>query len=197
MTAISKAIDISLGNVPVFEGDTLVVVDVSGSMTSATVAGSKLSVAKVAAMFGAVIAKRNNADFMVFSDDAQYYNYNPMDTTMSIAKNMNFRSGGTNFPAIFKCAKQKYDRIIILSDMQGWAGGGAVALAYDIQRYRAKTGAGNFRLYSFDLAGYGTLQVHENRTFLMAGFSDKTMQIMQYLEKDAKALETEINKIEL
>lgn len=197
MTALSKAVDISLGNVPAFEGDTLVVVDVSGSMAGATVAGSKLRVSKVAAMFGAVIAKRNNADFMVFSDDAEYYNYAPLDTTLTVAKNLHFRSGGTAFASIFARAKRKYDRIIVLSDMQGWAHGGAVGLASEIQRYRARTGAGNFRLYSFDLAGYGTLQVHENRTFLMAGFSDKTMQIMQYLEKDPKALETEINKVDL
>ena len=184
MKAVSTALDISLANVPGFEGKTLVVLDVSGSMAGRT--------AKIGSVFSAVLAKACNADFMMFSDSAVYSSYNPADSTLSIAKSVRFSSGGTNFPAIFWAARRRYDRIIILSDMQGWIGHHTPAK--DFAAYKQYTGADPF-IYSFDLNSYGSMQFPERNVFCLAGFSDKVFDIMQLLETDRNAMVREIEKI--
>jgi 60 kDa SS-A/Ro ribonucleoprotein len=74
---ISVAIDKATANVPKLHGETLVVLDGSGSM-----AGKPI---KIGSLFAAVLIKANNADYMTFSDDARYQTYNPLDSTITIA----------------------------------------------------------------------------------------------------------------
>jgi hypothetical protein len=186
LMALNKAVDISVQNVPKFDGETLVVLDVSGSMTGKP--------AQIGALFSAVLIKSNNADFMTFSDHANYRNVNPMDSTITIANSLKFASGGTNFRAIFNVANKKYDRVIILSDMQGWIGHEKPTREYN--EWKSKFEANPF-IYSFDLNSYGSMQFPEQNVFCLAGFSDKVFDIMALLEKDKNALVNEINKIEL
>lgn len=181
LMALNKAVDISTDNVPKFDGETLVVLDVSGSM-----AGKP---AIIGALFSAVLIKSNNSDFIVFSDKAQYANVNPMDSTITIAQSLKFATGGTNFHSIFQTANKKYDRVIILSDMQGWIGHYAPTASYN--EYKRMTGANPY-IYSFDLNGYGSMQFPENNVFCIAGFSEKIFDTMALMEQDKKAL---INKI--
>lgn len=186
MIAINEAIEISLQNVPVFDGETLVVVDVSGSMQGQP--------SKIASLFASVLLKSNKCDLICFAERASYYNVNTMDSVTTIANALRFSGGGTNFPSIFETANKKYDRIVILSDMQGWIGWQSPAAKFN--EYKKRTGCKPF-VYSFDLNGYGTLQLPENNVFLLAGFSDKTMSIMSMLESDRQALINEVEKIEL
>jgi len=178
LMALNSAVDISVSNVPKFEGETLVVLDVSGSMSGKP--------AQIGALFSAILIKSNNADFMTFSDNAHYRNVNPMDSTITIANSLKFASGGTNFHAIFQTANKKYNRIIILSDMQGWKGGHDTPVN-DFNVYKQKTGANPF-VYSFDLNSYGSMQFPEQNVFAFAGFSEKIFSIMGLLEQDKKAL---------
>jgi hypothetical protein len=53
------------------------------------------------------------------------------------------------------------------------------------------------RVYSFDLAGYGTLQFPQRDVYCLAGFSDKTMETMRFLEEDKQALLRQIDAVEL
>lgn len=184
LMALNKAVDISINNVPKFDGETLVVLDVSGSMQGKP--------AQIGALFSAILIKSNNADFMTFSDSASYRNVNPMDSTITIAGSLRFAAGGTNFPSIFQTANKKYDRIIILSDMQGWIG--YHTPVNEFNRYKAATESNPF-IYSFDLQGYGTMQIPEDKVFCMAGFSDKVFDIMSMLEADKNAMVNEIGKI--
>ncbi len=186
LRALNKAVDISCANVPKFEGKTLVVLDTSGSMSGKP--------SEIGSLFSAILIKSNDADFMTFSDHAEYHTINPDDSTLTIAENMVFRSGGTNFHAIFEEANKKYDRIVILSDMQGWMGYECPTEEY--KRYKKLTGA-TPKIYSFDLAGYGTLQFPENDVFCLAGFSDKVFDIMRYCETDRNILLQKINEIKL
>lgn len=186
LMALNKAVDIAVSNVPKFDGETLVVLDVSGSMEGKP--------AQIGALFSAVLIKSNNADFMTFSDDAKYRNVNPMDSTITIANSLKFASGGTNFQAIFKTANKKYNRVIILSDMQGWVGGHAPVREFN--EYKKTVDANPF-IYSFDLNSYGSMQFPEQNVFALAGFSEKVFDIMKLVEQDKKALITEIKKIEL
>lgn len=191
LVALNKAVDISISNVPKFDGETLVVLDVSGSMAMNSKGNKSPHI--IGSLFSAVIAKSNNCDFMVFADSAQYHNINPMDSTITIANSIRFASGGTNFHSIFQKANKKYDRIIILSDMQGWLGHDTPVGEFN--KYKTRESANPF-IYSFDLNNYGSMQFPESKVFCLAGFSDKIFDIMSMLEQDKNALINEIKKTE-
>jgi hypothetical protein len=112
----------------------------------------------------------------------------------SLASSFNFPGGSTNFPAIFQKANKKYDRVIILSDMQGWVGYYTPKAEFD--RYKQRFGA-NPKVYSFDLAGLGTLQFPEKNVYALAGFSEKSFDIMALLDEDPKALVNRIKQVEV
>lgn len=185
LIALNKAVDISIANVPKFEGNTLVVLDVSGSMAGRP--------SQIGSLFAAVLVKSNNADFMTFDNSARYHNINPNDSTISLAKGIRFTGGGTNFHSIFQTANQPYDRVIILSDMQGWIGHDTPTASFT--NYKSVTGANPF-IYSFDLNSYGNMQFPETKVFCLAGFSDKIFDIMKLLEEDKQAMVNEIKKLD-
>jgi hypothetical protein len=131
---------------------------------------------------------------MLFSDDARYISLNRRDTTLTAANSIPFISGGTNFNAIFQRANHAYDRIVVLSDMQGWVGGGAPVAAF--AAYQKKYGCAP-RVYSFDLKGYGTLQFPQERVYCLAGWSDRVFEVMQKLDNDPEAMVHEVEAISL
>lgn len=189
ISAISKATDISTNNVPVFDGETLVVLDVSGSMHES---GNK-SPHLIGALLTAVLIKSNNADLITFSDDADYRTVNTSDTVQTIVSNLKFAAGGTNFKSIFETANKKYDRIIILSDMQGWVGYNTPTEAYNKYKSMYKCDP---KVYSFDLKNYGTMQLIDDNVFALAGFSEKCFDIMKYMESDKNAFINTVKTVE-
>ena len=186
MTALNQALDISAINIPKFDGETLVVIDVSGSMSGRP--------SEIASLFGAMIAKANNCDVMTFATSASYKAYNPMDSILTIRNSFRFSGGGTNFKDIFLKSNKKYDRVIILSDMQGWIGHTTPASEFNL--YKKKFNCSPY-VYSWDLAGLGTMQLPENNVFALAGFSDKVFDIMKWLETDRNTLYKMIDDIQL
>jgi 60 kDa SS-A/Ro ribonucleoprotein len=192
--ALTDALEVSMRNVPVFEGKTLVVLDDSGSMATASGGNFQRSCIELGAVFAATLYKSNRADLMTFSNDAQYKQLNSRDSIMSIANYLvkNATNGGTNFNAIFEVANVAYDRIIILSDMQGWMGGNTPEAAF--KAYKKRTGANPF-VYSFDLAGYGTGQLPEQKIFALAGLTEKVFDLMQKLEGDKNAMVNAVKAI--
>lgn len=188
LLALSEAIDISLMNVPVFEGETLVVLDTSASMNGRPI--------RIGSLFAAALLKTNQCDFMTFDNDARYVTINTKDSTSTIAKNIerDAHGGATNFHDIFIKTRKKYDRIIIFSDMQGWVGYDSPTKKF--KKYKKKFDADPI-VYSFDLQGYGTTQLPENNVYALAGFSDKIFDLMKFIENDKSAIFSEIEKIEL
>ena len=186
LVAINKALDISVCNVPKFDGDTLVVMDVSGSMSGRP--------SEIASVFGAILAKVNNSDVMTFSTSANYKQYNPMDSVLTIRDGFRYAGGGTNLRDVFVKANKAYENIIILSDMQSFIG-------YDtplsqLNSYKSRFNC-NPHIYSFDLAGLGTLQIPQNQIYCLAGFSDKVFDIMSLLKEDRNALVNQVRSIYL
>lgn len=197
--ALNDAMNISCDNVPLFDGNTCVVVDISGSMNTAVSAKSSLSgmsCREAATLMATLLAKKNDADFMVFADNAGYAKVNTLDSVSTIVERINKGEGvpnvggGTNFHAIWQKLDKKYDRIVVLSDMQGWVGGSANT---SFAAYVKRTGANPF-VYSYDLTGYGTLQLPEEKVFVMAGLSDRAFEVMKLLEQDKEALVNTIEK---
>ncbi|GAB5553442.1 MAG: TROVE domain-containing protein [Saprospiraceae bacterium] len=191
--ALNRALEISVDNVPVFDGRTLVVLDDSGSMTWVAKGRGKPPI-QIGAIFAAMLYKSNDADLMRFSDRAAYVYPFFRDSIFGITDQLvkNARSAGTNFHAIFQRANKAYDRIIILSDMQGWIG--TYSPKKTFEAYKRKYQADPF-VYSFDLQGYGSLQLPQQKTFCLAGFSDKVFDLMALLETDPQALIHEIEAI--
>lgn len=196
--ALNNALDLAVQNVPVFEGETLVVLDESGSMggnSNYWSTDNPKDPYNIGSLFAALLIKKNNADFIGFSDHAKYRVFNPNDSVLTIRKQMKTDrvNGGTNLGSVFQTINKKYDRIIILSDMQSWKGYGVPSV---FGKYKTNFSANPF-IYSFDLSGYGSLQMPENQVFLLTGFSDKVFDVMSLLETDKQALVHEIEKIEL
>jgi 60 kDa SS-A/Ro ribonucleoprotein len=183
---LNIALDKATVNIPKFDGETLIALDVSGSMSGQP--------AQIGSLFAAALYKSNNADLMLFENDARYVTLNSIDSTLTLAKSIRFAAGGTNFHAIFQEANRAYDRIIILSDMQGWVGYDSPAAEF--AAYKKNTGT-NPKVYTFDLQGYGSMQFPEDNIYAIAGFSEKIFDVMKLLEQDRHALISEIEKVEL
>ena len=100
----------------------------------------------------------------------------------------------TNFHAIFQQAKGAYDRIILLSDMQGWVGHDAPTQAFADYKTRTRSDP---KVFSFDLNGHGTLMFPQRNIYCLAGFSDKTLETLQMLDGDPQALIRKIEAVDL
>lgn len=188
IAALNKAVDISLANVPRLGGRTLVALDGSGSMSGRPI--------EIGSLFASVLVKALDADCLVFSDYAQYAPVNVDDSTLTITRQLatSLAPRGTNFHSIFQTANQPYDRIIILSDMQAWMEFNAPTQSF--AEYRTRTDS-DPHVFSFDLAGYGTLAFPERQVYCLAGFSEKVLDVMGLLEADKHALVHKINSAPL
>ena len=186
--ALSQAVDTALANVPQLDGRTLVAMDCSGSMIGRPM--------KIGSLFASVLYKANDADLMLFSGDARYVTLNKSDATLTLASRIEDKAewSGTNFHAVFQRATGAYDRVVILSDMQAWMG--YWTPQKEFEKFVKRSGK-RPRIYSFDLAGYGTLQFPERDVYCLAGFSDKTMETIKFLEEDKSALLKQIDAVEL
>ena len=188
VAALSEALDKSLANVPRFGGRTLIAMDCSGSMLGRPM--------KIGSLFAAVLYKANDADLLLFSGAAKYATFDKNDATLTLAARIEDKAewSGTNFHSIFERARGAYDRVVILSDMQAWMGHDTPEAAFDA--YARKAGI-RPRVYSFDLAGHGTMQFPERGVYALAGWSDKTLDTLKFLEGDKRALIRQIEAIEL
>jgi len=193
LAAITQATETSLKNVPVFPGETLVALDCSGSMGSATDPKSPTS---IGSLFTAVLAKSNNADTLMFDTSSKWLHYSPTESVVGITEKIHrlVTGGGTDFRLIFTSLAKKYDRVIILSDMQAWVGYQSPQAVFGqyCKAYKASP-----KVYCFDLNGYGTLQFPQEHVYSLAGFSEKTLDLMKVLEEDPSALINKINAVEL
>lgn len=191
--AIAQAANISVDNVPHWDGNTLIAVDASGSMTEST---NKTRPIDIATLFAAAMFKKNDADILLFDSKATFIN---ADKTMNVITMANSLlhvvttkfGGGTDFNIIFN-TNRRYDRIIVLSDMQAWVGGEVPNYnAYCLQQKV------DVKIHHFDLAGHGTMQFPQKNIYCYAGFSDKIFDIMQFIESDKNALIKTINDIDI
>lgn len=197
-SALDKALELSVDNCPVFPGRTAILVDISGSMDCHCSTCGSAQVTTVAGTFAGALYKKNDSDIILFGSSAHKCDANPNDSIATIATACRCRNEGTNMSAAFEALKESYDRIIILSDMQSWEEsyyyGRSTQEAF---KAYAKKYNPDVRLYSFDLAGNGTLQFPERNVFTIAGLSEHTFEIMGRMEEDKSYLVHEIEAIEL
>ncbi|RLJ04422.1 MAG: TROVE domain-containing protein [Candidatus Aenigmatarchaeota archaeon] len=190
LDALEEAMDVSVENLPKLPGTTAIFIDSSGSMTSSLSSRSSLSYADAAIMLG-VIAHRVCEKSLVYMFDSELRSVNLSKRSgvlSNVRKLSDMVHGGATyghlcFEELIKKNKV-VDRIILLSDMQCYTDGmwgSEIAPAY---REYKKQVAPECQLYSVDLSGYGTLQVPEQNTALIAGFSEKFLNFVKLWETE-------------
>lgn len=193
------ALELSLVNVPRLEGETMIWVDNSGSMSNAVSSRSKMTCIDVASVLGAMTSKISGGRVGTFGDRAQLVtNMSSLDTVLTNAKKIkNCHVGhSTNAWATIDLMirqKIKVDRVVLLSDMQCYASNAYYYGASLQERWNdyLKTINPEAKLYSVDLAGYGGSQfaLGTQGVVTMAGFSDKILGLFDSLEKQTQILD--------
>jgi hypothetical protein len=194
--ACDKAYELSIPNLTELfsHGRTAVVFDSSGSMSSPIKLsnrnqGSKSAIEK-AALIAATLGKAINADVYHFADRCDAIKYNPLDSVNTLKKQFLAKQGvvgyGTNFTDIFnKVGGGKYDRVFVISDLQG-------------NSYLERNAYKNTHVYSIDLTGYGTTMFKPgNRIYQLFGYSAEMYEMVKRVELDPKAIIKAIEAIEI
>lgn len=180
--ALQDAAEIATVNVPQFgDGDVIVFVDVSGSMSSSVtgyrpgVPQSKTSCVDVAGLMASCVLRQNkNAEVVLFDTSVHNAKLNPRDSIMTNAKAIScFGGGGTDLACAMRYANQKKataKTLIYVSDNCSWAGGrwGTVGewLTYKNRVPKAK-------LINIDIQSYAHSQVPDTKDVMnIGGFSD-------------------------
>jgi hypothetical protein len=113
LVALSKAIELCFEldydiSIP---GDVCVMLDISGSMS-----GMRAEIASIAA---AIILKITQGTLVRYDDDAEMFNYNPMDSVFTLANSIKLARNGTEIKYAFDLIVNKsFDKIIIITDQQ-------------------------------------------------------------------------------
>lgn len=201
LEAVNKAYELAIPNLrEIFShGRTAVVIDTSGSMTSGvTRIGDKIRNSRAiekASLIGATLAKGIGADMYTFDSTCRVHTFNPLDTVNTIKNGVIklAHGGSTNFGSIFSNLKGSYDRIFVISDMQG---GDTII---NSSQYKSFMSASNRPyIYSIDLCGYGTTMFKQNdRLINLYGYGKDIYEMAKTCEINPSTIIKEIEKIEL
>lgn len=195
LSALETAVRLSVANLPRLPGQTVIAVDVSGSMQSALSLRSNVRCSDVGMMLG-LIANRICEDSLFFTFDTEIRRYPHTRHTPILETSVHCPGGGgTEIGLPFKVMIQerlKPDRIIILSDNEcnspRWAGKPVQVLA---DEYRQQM-HNDLWVHAIDLQGYGTQQFAGPRTNIIAGWSEKVFEFILLAEQGEGALESAI-----
>lgn len=182
--ALQDAAEKATANVPQF-GNTLLFIDVSGSMRSPVTGtryengkylpASKTTCVDVAGLMGACVLRNNkNATVISFDYNARVVKLNARDSIMTNALAIaNSGNGGTDLSAPMKLANQmglKADLIIYVSDNESWAGRG-YGTAIEWQNFKKRNSKA--KLVNIDIQPVANSQMPDNKDVLnIGGFSD-------------------------
>jgi hypothetical protein len=183
---LSKALDASMANLPGLEGPTLVMVDTSGSMTSALSDNSDRSFIDVAGLFGIALAKRNagNCDVHIFADSVARFELTPGMSTMRELLGLRSLIGcvghgtqiGPSTAAAFCGRPGGYRRVVILSDMQTMTNYAGIPVTAVVPA--------TVPIYSFNLNAYqaDALPSGSGNRFALGGLTDSTFRLIPLIE---------------
>ena len=189
--ALQKAADLSLDNVPEFDGKVYVMVDTSGSMGQAVTGNrgsvtSKTTCVDVAALVASAIL-RKNPDTQVIPFDTRVHEHrlNPLDSIMTNAKTLSkFGGGGTNCSEALASVNRKGgkgDLVIYVSDNESWIDSvhrGASATMTEWNKFKVRNP--NAKMVCIDVVPNGTTQAHDRSDILnIGGFSDSCFEVIK------------------
>lgn len=175
--ALEQALELSVGNVPTFDGSTLILIDASGSMQNSPSGRSQISMSEIATLFGAAMFAKNPETARVVAFATQNQEVTPRQKG-SILRNMEaFQRVSIGWGTyLAQAARDHYegeDRVVIFTDMQTHDGG-----VSDKAKYT----------HYFDLGGYKPVPDEiQGNTFMYGGFTDATFRQMALHEATARS----------
>ena len=190
--ALNKAYELAIPNLSeLFKfGKNAVVLDSSGSMSTeiklTNKVNGKSSAIEKASLIAATLAKGVGADVYHFADSCQPINVNVNDSVNTIKQKIASKQGsvgyGTNFHTILPKLNNKYDRIFIISDMQG----------------QKSFNSTKEHIYTIDICGYGTTSVKpNNRVYQLFGYGPDIYEYVKVAEIDFNIVLKTIEAIEI
>ena len=198
LSALEKAVSVSVENLPKLAGTTVIAIDTSGSMGSPISRRSTVSCADIAKLL-AVLAARicDNAIVYTFDTELKKLNVYPEAGVLSTVEKIPTLGGGTDISLPLKEMlerKIRADRLIILSDNElnsGWGGGYKVVCQSLADKYRAEINS-DLWVHAVDLQGYGTQQFHGKNTNIIAGWGERLIEFISLAEQ---GMETQVKRI--
>jgi hypothetical protein len=203
MDAMQRALEVSVENVPRLKGSTFMTADNSASMGQNISERSAVQVVHIANILQSMAHKicDDEAITSVFGQNFATVYASKSDGVITNMEKFQNKDVGHSTEAWKSIAwlnqdKVKVDRIIIFSDMQCYGSDGnwgsrGQSLAEQFQEYKANVNS-KVKLYSIDLAGYGTAQFPEDdgSVVLLAGWSERLLEfINRYEETGETAIE--------
>lgn len=188
--ALSRALEVSLENVPMFDGHSLILVDTSGSMNFPMSAKSTATRYDIATIFGAALALRSeNATLVSFASNNKKVPVRDGDTPAGLVGRItlaglasripNFCDGTLTGKAIDdNYVKGVHDRIIIITDETtntSWGGRG-ISVADALKKVKVP-------VYTWNVAGYKDAHAEEGENrYSFAGLNDKAFSTLSMIE---------------
>lgn len=195
LSALETAVRVAVDNLPKLPGQTVIAVDVSGSMLSPLSKHSTVRCSDVGMLLG-LIANRICEDSLFYTFDTSIRRY-ALNKRASILETCmrGPGGGGTDIALPFMHMireRLRPDRIIILSDNEcnrpHWDGKPVQALADEYRRRMDN----DLWVHAIDLQGYGTQQFAGPRANIIAGWSEKVFDFILLAERGEKALESTV-----
>jgi 60 kDa SS-A/Ro ribonucleoprotein len=189
--ALQDAADFSLDNIPEIPGTVYVMVDTSGSMSSAVTGNrgsvtTKMRCIDVASLFAAAILRKNpNTKIVPFDTSVHMgYRFNHRDSIMTNAKTLAaFGGGGTNCSIALQHVNSqlgKGDLVIYISDNESWVDSAryrSTATMTEWNNFKARNP--NAKLVCIDIQPSGTTQAHDRSDIInIGGFSDTCFEVI-------------------
>ena len=203
--ALEKAADAAVENLPKIPGNTVIAIDVSGSMSSRISGRSDVRCCDIAMLLGVIADKICEHSLVLsFDNNLRTLSFPKRAGILQTAMDESCYGGGTDMYLPFQYILDhniKADRMIILSDnmcnatfSDNYWGYGFSYYSRNNQtvqmladKYR-NTINHNFWVHAIDLAGYGTQQFKGDRTNIIAGWSEKIFEFITLTEKGTDSL---------
>lgn len=172
--ALERALNLTLKNIPRLEGNTLVMVDASGSMTGPLSGRSQAARWELATLFGAALTLRNSGKLYAYHNEKIEVAVRSRESVLqAIAAVGQFVGGGTwtwkNTKEAFDAGS--FDRIVIVTDEQ--AHDREVGLPKEVP------------IYTFNVAGYRyghAPSFNESKRYTFGGLTDAGFAAIAALE---------------
>lgn len=176
---VDDALNASLANVPALGGNTLALVDRSGSMFGYDSAHGSVTWADTAALFGTAVALRaERATLVEFGTSSQEVRIPRGANLLKVIGSQFHELGGTYTADAVRQHYKGHDRVVIITDEQAWSGHGDPAAQVP----------GNVPVHTFNLAGYRAAQdkTGPNR-YQWGGLNDSCFRLIPMVEEGATA----------
>lgn len=178
---LEQAIQLSLNNIPEFGGNTLILIDTSGSMDETFSKDGTLKRWDAAALFGLALAQRCERTTVVsFSNHSREFPLTKGASLLTMLKQFKggyFFNGGTNTMGTIQLHwNNSFDRLVVLTDEQANSHYGSDVF-YPIPA--------NKMAITFNLAGYRVGHAPSGTPFrvTIGGLNDKAFKLMPMLER--------------